>query len=63
MTKTGVVFDILQSFLVHLMEDLHLPKRRIELKKGFKVMFLLNLCRQKGHVNGAKYIMEHILCN
>ncbi len=35
----------------------------MQLKKGFMVMLLRNLCPQKGHVNSARYSVEHMLSN
>ncbi len=40
-----------------------LPYHRIQLKKGFKVMLLRNLCPQEGHVNGARHTVEHMSNN
>ncbi len=40
-----------------------LPEHRIQLKKGFIVMLLRSVCPQKGHVNRARYIVEHMSSN
>ncbi len=35
----------------------------MQLKKGFMITLLRNLCPKRGHVNGARYIVEHMSSN
>lgn len=50
--------------LLNSMEgDSSLPDHEIELKKGFLVMLLRNICPDRGHVNGARYVVVDMTDN